>query len=325
MKSAFQNNIGKLNKVRVNNFKVEPIKLKEDTRPIKGGFMFPKSEIVAYVLGKKESGKTHLLFNIMCNRIYTNTTLVIFSSTYEADRGWIEIIKYFEKKEVPVITYNSIYENGVNNLSELVDQLEVEASQRLEEQKKKEAKEKKRKERLKNGHSKALKLDDETDSDDDKKPPEKPPKMAASNYLIIFDDLSDELKEKALTKLIKRHRHYLASIILSNQTLNDVALSARKNLDYWLMFQDIDDKKLKEIYDRCSLAVTLEKFMEMYHDATKEKYNFFYFSCNKSDYRENFNIEYKIEKEGIYKEKEKKKIVYENSESENSEENSDSE
>jgi hypothetical protein len=219
-----------MEKKKINDFKVKPIKIPKDSRPVKGGFLFPKPYCTVFLLGKKESGKTNTLFNIMCNRIESNTTIVIFSSTIYSDDNWIAIRKFFEEKEIPTIYYTGIYEQHdntrVNKLQELVSQLEDEAIARDEA--KKEEKKKKKEKKLK-----IIKTDDDSDSDDEEK--EKKPKKIAADYIIIIDDLSNEIKDKSLETLIKKHRHYHTMILLSNQTLNDVTVATRKNLDFWIL------------------------------------------------------------------------------------------
>lgn len=119
---------------------------------------------------------------------------------------------------------------------------------------------------------------------------EKKPKTKAPDWLIVIDDLSDQVKDASLTTLIKKHRHYKTQLIISNQTLNDVSRSARANLDYWIIFAGLDSLKLKEIYDRTTLQIDFEQFENLYFEATSIPYSFFYFCSYNNDFRQNFNI-----------------------------------
>ena len=77
---------------KINDFKVGlPKKKKNDNRPVKGGFMFEKELCTTYILGKKESGKTVLIWNILQHRTEKNTTVVIYCPTVYADKGWADI------------------------------------------------------------------------------------------------------------------------------------------------------------------------------------------------------------------------------------------
>ncbi len=88
-------------------------------------------------------------------------------------------------------------------------------------------------------------------------------------------------------------------IIISNQTLNDVTVATRTNIDYYLIFKDIDEKKLYEIYYKCSLGIPFELFKKLYNDAVSTPFSFFYFSCNKPDFRKNFDEQYTLEKQNF--------------------------
>jgi hypothetical protein len=267
-----------MHKQKINNISVKPIAIPKDKRPIKGADFFDKAYMTCYMLGKKNSGKTSNLWNIIANRIESNTTVVVFCATLHADPSWIAIIKALRKKGVPLMLYTAIVEDGVNNLQELLSELNDQAAERDAEEK--EPKKKKK-------PVAAIKTED----DEDEEEKVKKPKYLAADWLIIFDDMSDQIKNGILEKFIKLHRHHRSAIFISNQTLNDLSVASRKNIDFWILYTDIDGKKLSEIYNKCSLGITFEKFSELYHDATSKPYSFF-FNANKADYRQNFNARY---------------------------------
>jgi hypothetical protein len=266
-------------KEKINHFKVTPMKLPKDKRQVKGSFLFPKAYASVYILGKKFSGKTELIWNILKARVAENTTVVLFSSTLYLDDAWIEIRKHLKDLGIPVIAHTGIVEKGINTLQDLVHELEQEALARDHERNKPKKK-----------PMRAI-LDNDDDSDEEE--PTKP-RLLAADWIIVVDDLSDEIKDKSLETLIKKHRHFHSMLILSNQTLNDVTVSTRKNIDYYLLFRDIDTKKLMEIYKKCSLGISFDKFQELYDDAVADPYCFFYFSTNLPDYRKNFSERYLI-------------------------------
>ncbi|EGG18912.1 hypothetical protein DFA_02651 [Cavenderia fasciculata] len=116
----------------------------------------------------------------------------------------------------------------------------------------------------------------------------------APDYLIIFDDLSNELKDQSITKLMKIQRHFSTKIIISTQSWKDTSSHIRKgNLDYVLLFKNIPTETLKIIYEELSLTIPLKLFLEIYSFATKEKYHFLYTSRN-GDYRKDFNLQLEI-------------------------------
>lgn len=134
--------MNQIRKSKINNFIVKPIKTEEDKRQVQGSFMFDKAYCTCFLLGKKESGKTILLWNIIQNRIAKNTTVVIFCSTVYADPTWIKIVDWLEDNDIPNIIHTGIYENGINALDELVTELEDEYKSKYDEERaKKEGKE----------------------------------------------------------------------------------------------------------------------------------------------------------------------------------------
>jgi hypothetical protein len=281
-------------KNRVNNFIVTPLKLPVDNRPVKGAFMFDKAYGALYAVGKKESGKTVLLWNIIRERCGKDTILVLYVSTIYNDPMWIEILNELEKMKIQVMIYTSIYDDdGNNTLGDLVDQLKLEAKARFDEERKKKLDKKlkiKKKPKIP-----VLDTDEQEEEEEKKKRKEK---ELSAEYIIIIDDLSDEIKDNSITTLIKKHRHFRSFLILSNQYLNDVSVSARKNVNYYILFRDIEEKKMEELYKQCGLRVTFEEFYKMYKDATNDpdkQWSFFYFDKNKVDFRQDFNEQYEPE------------------------------
>ena len=69
------------------------------------------------------------------------TVILIFCSTAYKDPNWIQIRKYFEKKNMDVRACTSIYEGGEDLLSNLVEDLKKEARDEEEANEEKEEEE----------------------------------------------------------------------------------------------------------------------------------------------------------------------------------------
>ena len=55
--------------------------------------------------------------------------------------------------------------------------------------------------------------------------------------MIIFDDLSDEIRNsRDVAALLKNGRHF-AKVIISSQYLKDLRPEARTNIDYFILFK----------------------------------------------------------------------------------------
>lgn len=112
------------------------------------------------------------------------------------------------------------------------------------------------------------------------------------NYLIIIDDLSCYLKEPSIALLLKNGRHLRTRVILSSQYYNDLNKSARANIDYYILFKNISQDKIDEIFVNCDISVPQEKFNAAYRDAVSTPYSFLMICKNEDELRKNLNEKY---------------------------------
>jgi len=125
---------------QINNQRVKAIPIPdEDTRPIKGYDICEEVYANIFLCARKKSGKTSALFKIMKECVVKKTIIIVFCSTAYKDKNWIQIRKYFGKKGMDIRVYTSIYEDGEDQLSNLIEDLKKEA--RDEEEKNEENKE----------------------------------------------------------------------------------------------------------------------------------------------------------------------------------------
>ena len=262
-----------------------PLLQKPDDRPIKGSKLFSELYANVFLCARKKSGKTSTIFKIIKECVGSNTTILAFVSTLHKDANWLTIQKYCELKHIPFIGKTSLVEDGVNLLDEFVQQLQQ------EDEAPKEPKPKGRKPKehiLFNADS-----EDEEDTNvafgEEKEKKPKKSKFRSPDYLIIFDDLSNELKNPALIALLKKNRHFKSKILISSQYLNDLDPQSRKQMDYLLVFKGQPQKKLDEIYRDADIAVDPEEFYEIYKSATESLYSFLYIDRFNDTFRKNFS------------------------------------
>ena len=264
---------------KINSHIIKPIKVpKVEPDMIKGYDLIDKLYCTIFICAKKESGKTNAIFKILKECTGKKTNLYIISSTVYNDDNWIEIVKYFENKNITINTFTSIDEA---NLDDLIEDLEEEARKELEA--KKNPPEEIIKPRI------SLNFDDH---EDEKK--ERKPKKIAPEYIFIFDDMSTQLRAKSISALIKKHRHFKTKIICSSQYPNDLAPEARKNIDYWLLFGGHSEDKLLEIYNNCDLKISFPLFLQLYENETRKIYSFLFIDKNKGEFRRNLSHRYDI-------------------------------
>lgn len=113
---------------KINTQKVNKIPIPdEDTRPIKGHDICEEVFANIFLCAKKKSGKTSALFKILKECVVKKTIIVIFCSTAYKDECWIQIRKYFTNKDMDIRVYTSIFEDGEDQLSNLIEDLKQEA------------------------------------------------------------------------------------------------------------------------------------------------------------------------------------------------------
>ena len=89
-------------------------------------------------------------------------------------------------------------------------------------------------------------------------------KYQAPEYIIIFDDLSSELKSQSLLTLLKKNRHFKTKLIISSQWVHDLLPESRKQLDLFMIFKGFPDAKLSEIHKDCDSGIPFETFCKIY-------------------------------------------------------------
>ena len=115
-------------------------------------------------------------------------------------------------------------------------------------------------------------------------------------YIIILDDLSDELKKKSVETLLKKNRHFKCKVIISSQWLNDIPPAALGQMSVVCLLRGFSVDKLVEFHSKARLGVDQERFVEMYREATSEPFGFLYIDMDKNKYRNKFDREYSISK-----------------------------
>lgn len=113
-------------------------------------------------------------------------------------------------------------------------------------------------------------------------------------YILIFDDLSCELKLPSLVSLLKKNRHYKLKVVLSSQYLNDLKPESIKQMDFILLFKGQSDDKLEKVIKDADLTIDLPTLKAIYDDATKEQFGFLYIDVRNDQYRKKFDKMYCI-------------------------------
>lgn len=270
----------------VNDVKIRPVKLKqpEDKRPIKGFALFPELYCIAFFVARKKSGKTTVLAEALRRCASKKTVVIAFVATINSDPAWLAIQDQLEQRGIEFRGYTSISDEDGDHLKELVHELQELAKQRV-------AKER----RAKEPKAKTLLFD--SDSEDEDAP--RKSKYQSPEYMIVFDDISGELRSLTLKTLMKNHRHYRTKILISSQYLKDLQPEQRKQIDYWLLFSGLQEPLLETIHNDSVNFIDFDQFQTLYQAATAKPFDFLYVDHNapvKQAFRRNFNEQILLDK-----------------------------
>lgn len=244
-----------MNLEKINNIEVRVIKHDTDKKEIIHKDLFDNKYPNILLLGMKHSGKTLTGIEIIRNMVIPKKThIFIFSKTYENDKNYEELFKILDKYKSTYQIHDSLDDPSGKYQNILIPILE-DIKNDIELKKKKHKKEKK----------------------------------IYVKYLFYFDDFSEELKNGGLISLFKKNRHYQISIIISTQYYTDISPSQRQNLNYLLLYPNMQLKKLEIIFSEFIRNMKIEDFITIYYQITKERYNFLYINCDTGELRKNFN------------------------------------
>ena len=267
---------------KVNNVKIRlvPDEKAEYTRPIKGYDVCQHLYGNIFLCAKKNSGKTTVIWNFIDRCAGRDTVIIAFVSTLNNDPNWRAMQKKCEEKGLPVIGYTSLKEDGVDQLDALIKSLQDKAGDEKAEA-------------APPTPTTALPHmglpGTETKETKKKRTPYRAP-----DYIIILDDLADELRNKSVATLLKKNRHFKCKVIVSSQWLNDLAPESLRQMSVVCMFRGFSLDKLEEFHAKANLGLPLDNFVALYQDATKEKFSFLYIDMDHGKYRKKFNLEYQV-------------------------------
>lgn len=288
-----------INDAKISKVKTVDIKNVE----IKGYDYFSEPYANIFLLAKKKSGKTTLIYNILKNCGLKNyTKIIIICSTVNKDATYEKIKELCNKNYIN----NEYYDDIINDDGENV------IEQFIRSQKQNSRTEKTETQDLSGGAIKSNfikftsinknfpydqdhKLNTiepnitETKIEDDQDHKMDPKNILAPEFIIVIDDLGAETRNKSITQLLKTNRHYKSKVILSSQNLEDLQPAAIRNLDYMLLFGSIPEDKIEKIRDQLLLDIDYQKLVQIYKTITNKKYNFLYIDIRNELLRQNFD------------------------------------
>lgn len=240
-----------------------------------------------FALAPTNSGKTTALMSFIKKIIDKNTIIHVFCHTVNSDPAWLDFQTFMKKGKQSPDTMASerlvIYNNVREDLPALLDNFRAEAARIKAE---KEAEENEDAQRVKPRgaiDSNSINIVGASFEDDKVKirvkkiKPKKDSLRVAAKHIIIFDDISREIKDNIYyQELLKESRHFGARVITSSQNGLDLDPASRQQLKILMLFGGIPQTKLKQLHSSMNILPDLsyEEFVEVYKTCTSKKYDF---------------------------------------------------
>lgn len=264
---------------KINNVVVKPLvnAVISDPTKVKGGNLIPNPYHTTFLCAKRKSGKTSVIAELLKKTTDKKTVFWIFCPTTGIDDSWKQILNMLEKRGNQVNTFESIMDGKVNLLDEIINGL-LEPVEQIE----------KKEPTMMPIMGAKIKFEPEPS---EMKKEYKPKKLAPAN-VFVFDDLSHELKNTAIYKLLKNGRHTKSAVYISFQYPLDILPAGWKNCEFALCFKSFSRDKLEHIHKHLDLTLDIGAFYELYdYIMSHDPYDFMYIDVRNQNYRRNFNRE----------------------------------
>lgn len=272
--------------------------------PVLGSSLVDHLYCASSIVGRVGSGKTRWIFNALDQCCGPETVVLIFSSTIYSDKSWIAILKWLETNRIAHVAKVSIYEEGRNLVKEFmagcIAQGKIDLAKRAAEGDLKKSPAHQFGQPIGGNWGKA-----EEDLPGGKKKkkeflPTLDPylvkvggqKYQYAPFVLIFDDLAEDLRDKEMDLLVRKYRHFHCKIFISSQHYVDSNSPSRQNIRLWILFGGLGPSKLKLVYEAAGPDCTLDKFERRYRDATLEKYHYLTIDVEKNEMMKDSNMLY---------------------------------
>ena len=269
---------------KLNDVKAEPIKQKGGSKkPAKGEKLFPEPYANICIMAKKKSGKTTVVKKIIEDCATKNTIVIVFCSSFHKDASWRAIEEWCDDHEIPIEGHTSLFDSDKNNL---LEQELGDLKEPKDDEKKAKAPPIKRYIEIDDEHGFVEVLEPVADAEPK---PKRETKFTPLDYIFVFDDIGDELRHKTVSQLMKTNRHWKCKVVVSTQYMTDLAPSARRQFDYWLLFAKLSRQNLNVMRVSAGLDLEEDEFVELYSKATAKPYDFLYVDTRDMTYRIKFD------------------------------------
>lgn len=271
----------------MNPYIIKPIKGCGIKKKPLGWELFPSLNSSIFISAGTKQGKTTNIKHIIMHCIDRRTKVFIFCPTVNIDNAYLDIIKYLDSKGIEHEEYpHFIDEKKIHILNDIMKGLDDADEEVSDEEVKSIVK----------GYpvftpNGVIRVDE---FGKEIIPPvankkKKNYKYDAPPYLFIFDDLGNDLRKPDIYQLLMRQRHYKGKTIISSQYIKNLETKSIEQLDYILLYGGHSDINILELKKKISFLLPDNDFLDMYHYATNEKYNFMYIDRREGIIKKNYD------------------------------------
>lgn len=287
----------------INNVKIDKVldHQSTDKNRIIGYNLFPSPYCCVNILASANSGKSSTIYRILENVCYKSkknpANIYIFCPTIHSDPIYKKMIKMLEdEKHATVYTYQDLYDDGGRNILEsIMHDLEKEQPVEALEEHVKEPVQK-----YDPIFCSIYNVAQPTPAKKPKKPKEHVPTKDYAHNIFILDDLSTSLRDKSVSRLCSKYKHFKSKVFLSSHFLTNLQPMSIKQLNYILIYKGMSYDRIKQIADTLGLMSPDDTkgscfLWKIYQYACSEKYNFLYIDIRNNEFRKNFNEKIELE------------------------------
>lgn len=279
-----------------------------DTDKVLGKEMFKELYANIYLAGKKKSGKTMLLYNILKRCANKATKVMLYSPTLDKDDTYKEIQKMLQSRGVDYTGFDHFIdpEDGSDLLAAFIKNAKEEA--KAEGRDEPPAPPVNSRKFIAREDARMLFGDELPRAEIAKRLAEEAKSAAAAaakaaekakrkkrktrlspQFILVFDDLGEDLRKKSISQLLIKNRHYRCKTIILSQWISYLPPTAIRQLDYVILFGGFPSDKLEDLHKKLDLSDSPEEFEAEYKAATAKKYSFLTIDIVDNTYRTKFD------------------------------------
>jgi len=289
----------------INDIEIKPI-IKggsHDKKTIRAYDWYPEPYANICMLARKKSGKTNAIYRALEKCATKGTNVFIFSPTVHIDDTYKKMISMLKKKKCTVVAKEHFVENGVDLVEQL---LSIFGKTDTEDQKKEDeyvapplllfgdTQNYKMVNKQIGGECTLVRKPKREPKKTAKKGKGKADKMITPEHILIFDDLSSDMKCKTISRLLTKNRHYKLKVFIAVHSVNNLEKMGLSCVDYFHVFPNVSAEKIDELKEKVNITFKNDskkdsKLQKLYDYATAKPYNFLYIDRVDGCFRKNYN------------------------------------